>query len=192
MSEDIVLAIVHDMRRLSDYGDFEGAQKLLVKIKEELNKFDNHSVSYLDFERICIDETNSVTIRETYNFITGNSVRLNPDIYPFSLFFKLILDCYIRFSEIRNPLLCSNTDKLRKIVAEEMSNNKMTVSILYRGIKPNRAFLDIAVIINPSICKEELIRREKVKLWKAIESKNKKEIIKIEKLMKEIKNKDLI
>lgn len=42
--------------------------------------------------------------------------------------------------------------------------------------KPNRAFLDIAHKINPFICRSELDRREKVMMWKAIESGKKEEI----------------
>lgn len=54
-----------------------------------------------------------------------------------------------------------------------------------RSKKPNRAFLDIANKVNPSLCRGELERRERVMMWKAIESGKKEEIEKArERLLK--------
>lgn len=54
--------------------------------------------------------------------------------------------------------------------------NQMTVQPIYREIKPNCTFMDITLQVNSSVCKDELERREKVKLWKAVETGDKKKI----------------
>ena len=53
-----------------------------------------------------------------------------------------------------------------------------------RSKRPNRAFLDIAHKVNPSLCSSELERREKVMMWKAIESGKKEEIEKARERLK--------
>ena len=48
----------------------------------------------------------------------------------------------------------------------------------------DRIFLDIANRVNPSLCRGELERREKVMMWKAIEGGKKEEIEKARERLK--------
>jgi hypothetical protein len=57
------------------------------------------------------------------------------------------------------------------------------------GAKSNRAFLDIANKVNSSLCRDELERREKVLIWKAIESGRIEEIEKARERLKKYSTK---
>jgi len=153
---DIIEPLIEDMDRLSESLEYEKAKVVLEKIKDELKK----SKSNFPFK--------IETVKDVYDLITSHSIRLNPDNYSFADFLGLIISVHKRKNELKG-MSYSDTDRQRKIVAEEMAKLGITVPANRRGIKPNRRFLDIAHEVNPFVANKELERREKVMLWKAIE-----------------------
>lgn len=169
--KDTVKPLIGLMNEFSDKEEYEKAKETLDKIKEELQK---SSV------QVWVSVRNVQTIKDVHNLVTSDSIRLNPDNYRFSDFLGLLVNVHDRKDEIQGARYI-DTDKQRKVVAEEMACLGMTISEsrgykIARSKKPNRAFLDIAHKVNPSICRSELERRERVMMWKAIERGNKEEI----------------
>lgn len=162
MNEEIddIELMIDNMERQSHSMEYEEAQYILDKIKEELFRKEDDS----KFIRIFHVET----IKDIYNLVTSNSIRLNVDDYQFSKFLDLLINLKKRKSELQGGRYI-DTDRQRKIVAEEMANIEMIIPTKFKGKKPNRSFLDIAFKVNPSLCKNELMRREKVMMWKAVE-----------------------
>ncbi len=176
--KDDIKPLIEEMDKFSDNQEYEKAKDVLDRIKEKLKK---SSVG------IWISVRNLQTIEDAHNLVTSESIRLSPDNYKFSDFLGLLVNVHKRKDEIQGARYI-DIDKQRKVVAEEMACLGMTVhesrSKVGRSRKPNRAFLDIAHKVNPSICKTELERREKVMLWKAIESGDIKEIEKAKERLK--------
>lgn len=173
--KDIVKPLIDQMNELSDRQEYEKAKEVLDKIKEELKKPSTEVWLYT-----YIHIGNIQTVKDVSDLITSNSIRLNPDNYKFSDFLGLLVNVYDRKSELQGARY-SDTDRQRKIVAEEMACLGMTIPTSREGKggksgKPNRAFLDVAHKINPFIACKELERREKVMMWKAIESGKKENI----------------
>ncbi len=172
---DKIKELIKQMEDFAEKQQYEEAQKTLVRIKDELVRTKDLSEKYgKDWKPFLKEEP---TIQNTYDIITGHSIRLNPEQFKFSDFLGLLSDVTTRFGDVQKH----DDTKIRKIVAEEMVCKGMTIPQTYKGKKPNRAFLDIAYTVNPYVCKSELERREKVKLWKAIESGDKDEINKTKK-----------
>lgn len=164
---DRIKPLVDEMDKLSENLEFEKAKSVLENIKEELKRPETNFPFQID------------TIKDVNDLIKSHAIRLNPENYKFSDFLGLLTNVYNRKSELKG-MMYSDTERQRKIVAEEMVCLGMTIPV-YRGrggtkIKPNRAFLDIAQKVNPSLACKELERREKVLMWKAIESGKKEEI----------------
>lgn len=177
--EDTIEPLIGIMNEFSEKHEYEKAKETLDKIKEELQK---STVQVWESVR------NIQTIKDVHNLVTSDSIRLNPDNYRFPDFLGLLVNVRNRKDEIQGARY-SDLDKQRKVVAEEMACLGMTVSEskggkVGRSKKPNRAFLDIAHRVNPSICRGELERRERVMMWKAIESGNKEEIEKVRERLK--------
>jgi len=173
--KDKIKNLISLMEELAGKQEYESAQKVLDSIKEELTKQEDLSKKYgKDWNPFVKTEP---TIRNTYDVITGYSIRLNPDFYKFSDLLGLLSQVTERLKTIKR----ADDYTVRKIVAEELVCNNMIIPKTYKGKKPNRAFLDVAYKVNPDLCKLELERREKVKLWKAIESGKKEEIKKASK-----------
>jgi len=154
---DTIKPLIEEMDKLSESLEYEKAKVLLGKIKTELKI----SKSNFPFK---ID-----TIKEVYDMIRCQTIRLDPDNYSFADFLSLLINVHKRKNELKG-MSYSDTDRQRKIVAEEMAKLGITIPANRKGIKPNRRFLDIAHQVNPFIANKELERREKVMLWKAIES----------------------
>jgi len=183
--EDTIEPLIGLMNEFSDQQEYEKAKETLDKIKEELKK---PSVG------IWISVRNIQTIKDVHNLVTSDSIRLNPDNYRFPDFLGLLVNVRDRKDEIQGARY-SDLDKQRKVVAEEMVCLGMTVEEskggkIGRSKKPNRAFLDIAHKVNPSICSSELARRERVMMWKAIESGKKEEIEKVRERLKKYSGKN--
>lgn len=183
--KDTVKPLIDMMNEFSDKQEYEKAKETLDKIKEELK---TSSV------QTWISVRNVQTIKDVHNLVISDSIRLNPDNYRFSDFLGLLVNVHNRKDEIQGARYI-DTDKQRKVVAEEMACLGMTISEskggkIGRSKKPNRAFLDIAHKVNPSLCRTELKRRERVMMWKAIESDNKKEIEKIRERLKKYSGKE--
>lgn len=175
--KDIIKPLIDQMNQFSEKQDYEKAKEVLEKIKEELKK-----PSIEGWPQSYIHIGNIQTIKDVKDLVISHSIRLNPDNYRFVDFLGLLVNVHSRKGEIQGARY-SDTDKQRKVVAEEMACLGMTISESRggrRGIgkseKPNRAFLDVAHKINPFIACKELERREKVNMWKAIESGKKEEI----------------
>lgn len=171
--KDTIEPLIEDMNKFSDNYEYEKAKETLDKIKEELKQ---------PSTQVWISVRNVQTIKDVHNLVTSHSIRLNPDDYKFSDFLGLLVNVHSRKNEIQGARYI-DTDRQRKVVAEEMMCLGMTIESkggkIGRSKKPNRAFLDIANKVNPSLCRSELARREKVKMWHAIESGNTKEIERI-------------
>ena len=182
---DEIKKLIKEMEFYSSSQNYEKAQDILSEIKKRLYEEKTFGKEWLeDF----LSGRREITIKDTFDYITGNAVRLSPDIYGFST----ILNLTISVNERTNKIKTHDDYTTRKIIAEEMVCNEIPV-ISASGrkapkySKPNRAFLDIALKVSPSICKGEISRREKVKLWKAIELKDEKEIKRLTKEIKELK-----
>ncbi len=105
------------------------------------------------------------TIKDVNDLVTSHSIRLNPDNYNFADFLGLLVNVHSRKGEIQGARYI-DTDKQRKVVAEEMVCLGMTIPEsrgckggIGKSGKPNRAFLDIAHKINPFIACKEIERR---------------------------------
>ena len=173
--KDVVKPLIDQMSEFAEKQEYEKAKVVLDKIKEELKKpsIEGWPQSYLHIGNIQ-------TIKDVNELVTSHSIRLNPDNYRFADFLGLLVNVHSRKSEIQGARYI-DTDKQRKIVAEEMACLGMTIHESRGGRggigeKPNRAFLDIAHKINPFIACKEIERREKVMMWKAIEGGKKEEI----------------
>jgi hypothetical protein len=172
--EDDIKPLIDQMDKFSEIQDYENAQKALNDIKTELKKPSK------EFNRIGDVQT----IKDVNNMILSHPIRLNPDNYKFSSYLGLLVNVHNRKNEIQGARYI-DTDRQRKVVAEEMACLGMTIPEKGgKGRKPNRAFLDIAHRINPSIACKELERREKVNMWKAIESGKSDEINKARERLK--------
>ncbi len=169
--EDIIVLLINNMERLSHGLEYEEAQYVLEKIKEELVKPDDNKIL-----RLC----NIQTIKDVYDLVTSNTIRLSMENYEFVDFLNLLVSILNRKDEIQGCRYI-DIDRQRKVVAEEMVCLKMIIPSKWKGIKPNRRFLDILYEVDKDICKAELLRREKVKLWKVIKSGKD-----IEKIKKEV------
>ena len=173
--KDIIKPLIDQMNQFSEKQEYEKAKDVLDKIKEELKKpsMEKWPGSYIHIGNIQ-------TVKDVNDLVTSNSIRLDPDNYKFSDFLGLLVNVHARKNEIQGARY-SDTDRQRKVVAEEMVCIGMTIpegrrSKGGRAGKPNRAFLDIAHKVNPFIACKELGRREKVMMWKAIESGKKEDI----------------
>lgn len=172
--KDIIKPLIDHMSELSEKQEYEKAKNVLDKIKEELKKPSVEGLgSYLHIGNIQ-------TIKDVNDLVISNSIRLSPDNYKFADFLGLLVNVHSRKSEIQGARYV-DTDRQRKVVAEEMACLGMTIHESRGGKggksgKPNRAFLDVAHKINPFIACKEIERREKVMMWKAIESGKKEEI----------------
>ncbi len=168
---DEIKELISLMEELAGRQKYEDAQHVLNSIKNELAKKEVVNGKEL-LDRILKGERKKPTIKRTYDIVTGNSIRLNEKSYNFSDFLGMLSSVTERLEAIKSE----DDYTVRKIVAEEMVCRKMVVPQTYKGKKPNRAFLDVAYKVNPDLCKAEIGRREKVKLWKAIESGKKEDI----------------
>jgi len=179
---DYIAILIDNMRRQSHAMEYEEAQYILEKIKEELTK----KVEDKEFLRMFHVQT----FKDVYNLVTSYSIRLDYKNYSFAQFLDLLEALLKRKTELQGGRYI-DTDRQRKIVAEEMFKLGMSIPSKWKGIKPNRAFLDIAYKISPSLVGSELKRREHVKLYKGIENKDKKEIKKAADELKKIKEDQL-
>lgn len=168
--KDVIKPLIDQMNQFSDRQEYEKAKEVLDKIKEELKK-----PSMKEWPGTYIRIGNIQTIKDVNNLVTSNSIRLNPENYKFSDFLGLLVGVYNRKSEIQG-IRYIDTDRQRRVVAEEMACLGMTIGATRSKRGPNRAFLDIAHSVSISLACKELERREKVKMWKAIESGKKKDI----------------
>lgn len=184
--KDDIKPLLEEMNKFSENQNYEKARETLDKIKEELKK---SSV------QPWISIRNIQTIKDVHNLVTSDSIRLSPDDYKFSDFLGLLVNVHSRKVEIQGARYI-DLDKQRKVVAEEMACLGMAIpesrgGKIGRSKKPNRAFLDIANRVNPSLCRGELERREKVMMWKAIESGEKGEIEKIRERLRKYSSRNL-
>lgn len=173
--KDVIKPLVDQMSEFSEKQEYEKAKEVLDKIKEELKK-----PSIEGWPQPYLHIGNIQTIKDVNNLVISHSIRLNPDNYRFADFLGLLVNVHSRKSEIQGARYI-DTDRQRKVVAEEMACLGMTIHESRGGKggkseKPNRAFLDVAHKINPFIACKEIERREKVMMWKAIESGKKEEI----------------
>lgn len=182
MNEDYIATLIDNMRRQSHAMEYEEAQYILQKIKEELTR----KVDTTEFIRIFHVQT----YRDVYNLVTSNSIRLDINNYNFVNFLDLLEALLKRKTELQGGRYI-DTDRQRKIVAEEMFKLGMSIPSKWKGVKPNRAFLDIAYKISPSLVGSEIKRREHVKLYKGIENKDKKQITKAVDELKKVKEDQL-
>jgi len=183
MSEiDNIALLIENMRRQSHSMEYEEAQYILFKIKEELTrKIEPNEI---------IGMFHVQTYRDIYNLVTSNSIRLVINDYNFANFLDLLESLLKRKNELYGGKY-TDIDRQRRIVAEEMCKLGMTIPSKWKDIKPNRAFLDIAYKVNPSLVNSELKRREQVKLYKGIENKRSKEIKSAVDKLKKIKEDQL-
>lgn len=165
-TDDIAL-LIDNMRRQSHAMKYEDAQYILDKIKIELTR----KIESNEFIRMF----HVKTFRDVYNLVTSPSIRLDMNDYNFTNFLDLLENLIKRKEELQGGRYI-DTNRQRKIVAEEMFKLGMTIPSKWRGIKPNRTFLDIAYKVNPSLASSELKRREQVKLYKGVENKKDKDI----------------
>ena len=185
--KDQIKPLLDEMNNLSNSQEYEKAKEILDKIKEELGK---------SLENEWINVGNVQTIKDVKNMVVSDSIRLNPDNYKFSDFLALLVGVYNRKNEIQGARY-SDIDKQRTVVSEEMVCLGMIIPESKGGKwgksrRPNRAFLDIAHKVNPSLSCKELERREKVKLWKVIESGKKEEIEKVRGMLRKYSGKDIL
>jgi hypothetical protein len=184
--KDDIKPLVEEMNKFSDSQEYEKARETLDKIKGELKK---------STVQTWVSMRNIQTIKDVHNLVTSDSIRLSLDNYKFSDFLGLLVNVHNRKDEIQGGRYI-DLDKQRRVVAEEMACLGISIpeskgGKIGRIKKPNRAFLDIANRVHPSICRNELERREKVMLWKAIESGKKEEIEKARERLKKYSAKNL-
>ncbi len=176
---DNIELLIENMRRQSHAMEYEDAQHILAKIKEELLREEQHKDEI--FEEIFVNPPKKHgTIKSVYNLVTSHSIRLDVNDYDFAKFLDLLINLKERKNELQGGKY-TDINRHRKIVAEEMLKLEMPIKCKWKGVKPNREFLDIAFKVSPFLCSNELLRREKVKMWKAIESGKESEKEKVRK-----------
>lgn len=173
--KDTIKPLIDQMDQFSEKQEYEKARDILDKIKEELKKSSVEGWSQTDLHIGDIQ-----TIKDVNDLVVSHPIRLDPDNYRIADFLGLLVNVYSRKNEIQGARYI-DTDRQRKVVAEEMACLGMTIPESRGGKggksgKPNRAFLDVAHRINPFIACKEIERREKVNMWKAIESGKREEI----------------
>lgn len=188
--KDNIEPLIDQMNKLSEELEFEKAKDVLDDIKEELKK---PSTDVWPYTHILSGDIQ--TIKDVRDLVVSNPIRLDPDNYRFSDFLGLLVNVNNRKDEIQGARY-TDTDRQRKVVAEEMVCLGMTIpesrSKTGKRGKPNRAFLDIAHKVNPSMACKELERRERVNMWKAIESGKKEEIEKARERLRKYSPKEMI
>ena len=169
---NVVKELISEMEKASYEEDFEYAKYVLDKIKEYLELPENYDYIFTPSKLGDVQ-----TLKDIDEILKCCSIRLNPKHYNFSDWLNLLLSLDNRKSELQG-ISYKDGERHRKVVAEEMLCLEMSISKKKRGMgkMPNRAFLDVLYSIHPDLCRQEIGRREKVKLWKAIESGNKQEI----------------
>ena len=189
---DNIKHLFDTMDELSNRQEYEKAKEILDKIKEELPKPASNvwPYSYVPMGDIQ-------TVKDVYDLIVSDPIRLSPKNYDFADFSSLVIAVHNRRDEIQGARYI-DTDRQRKVVAEEMACLGIAISEsrggrgkVGRSEKPNRAFLDIAHRVNPSLACKELERREKVMMWKAIESGKKEEIEKVREKLKKYSGRNI-
>jgi hypothetical protein len=193
--KDDIKPLLEEMNKFSESMEYEKARDTLDKIKEELKKsLIQTRISESNIRTIDVHNLGNIqTIKDVNNLVTSDSIRLNPDNYKFSDFLGLLVSVHGRKDEIQGARYV-DLDKQRRVVAEEMACLGISIpeskgGKIGRSKKPNRAFLDIANKINPALCRGELERREKVMMWKAIESGRIEEIEKARERLKKYSTK---
>lgn len=158
VQEDTVKNLLSKMETHSENMEFEKAKDVLEEIKTELDKPRTETPWKVQ------------TVKDVYDLIKGDTIRLNPDQIGLSEFLDLTTTVHKRIDELQGGTY-ADVDRRRKIVAEEMACLGISIPVKKPrvGKKPNRRFLDIAHTIEPDIACRELQRREQTKLWKAIE-----------------------
>lgn len=183
---DKIELLIDNMKRQSHAMEYEDAQRILDKIKEELLQEEPYKDK--SFEEVFVNPPeNYTTIKDMYLLVTSHSIRLDMNDYNFDKFLDLLINLKERKSELQGGRYV-DIDRQRKIVAEEMFKIGMQIPCKWKGNKPNRAFLEIAYKVNPSLCSAELLRREKVMMWKAIETGKELEKEKTRKKLRKYKN----
>lgn len=187
--KDAIKPLIDQMDEFSEKQYYEKAKEVLDNIKEELKKPSTDKGEWLHIGDVQ-------TIKDVRNLITSNSIRLNPDNYKFSDFLGLLVNVYSRKSELQGAGY-SDIDRQRKVVAEEMACLSLIIPESKGGRggksgKPNRAFLDIAHKVNPFIACKEIERREKVMMWKAIESGKREDIDRARERLRKYSGKNFI
>ena len=179
---DNIALLIENMRRQSHVMEYEDAQYILSTIKEEFTrKIEPNEI---------IRMFHVQTYKDVYNLVTSNSIRIDINNYRFANFLDLLEALLKRKDELQGGRYI-DTDRQRRIVAEEMLKLGMTIPSKWKGVKPNRAFLDIAYKVSSSLVSSELKRREQVKLYKGIESKRDKEVKSAVDKLKKIKEDQL-
>ena len=176
--QDKIKELIEKIDIFSNNQQYEEAQKALNMIKEELSRPANLEEKYNEewVKSFSKGEKRVITIKDTQDILTGGSIRIDPEYYPFSDWLYLLIQINEKIANIDNIYLV--TDRLRRIVAEEMVAKKMIIPPAYRGKRPNRAFLDQVLNVKGGIdiCSKEMDRRLKSLLWQAIEKGDKIEI----------------
>jgi hypothetical protein len=170
---DIILPLIEEMMALSSKQDYENADLLLSRIEDLLSE-SKPELTLLNMDSSRIG--NVQTISDIYDLVTSHAIRLNPADYKTHAFLFLLLSLYNRIDELQGASY-NDTERHRRVVAEEMVINKIIIATHFKkkSKKPNRRFLEVALKVNPSISKEEIMRREKTKLYGYIKSGNEKE-----------------
>ncbi len=143
--KDVIKPLIDQMGDLSEKMEYEKAKNVLDKIKEELKKPSVEGLgSYIHIGNVQ-------TIKDVNDLVTSHSIRLNPDNYRFADFLGLLVNVHSRKGEIQGARYI-DTDRQRKVVAEEMVCLGMTIPEsrgckggIGKSGKPNRAFLDYDV-----------------------------------------------
>ncbi len=176
---DTIEPLISEMYDHSENMEFEEAKDTLDEIKSELD---------LESSRQIGTKYNIQTVKDVSDMIRSPDIRLNPSYYNFSDYLGLVESLHKRVDELQGGRY-SDRDKRRKVVAEEMVCQGITIPRHKKGMgkKPNRRFLDIADTINPSIACRELERRETVMLWKAIEKGDNEEVSRVTKKIRKFK-----
>lgn len=187
--KDDIKPLIDQMDEFSEKQYYEKAKEVLDKIKEELKKPSAGIGEWLHIRNVQ-------TIKDVNDLVISHSIRLNPENYKFSDFLGLLVNVYSRKNEIQGARY-SDIDRQRKVVAEEMVCLCLTVpeskgGKIGKSGKPNRAFLDTAHKVNPFIACKEIERREKVMMWKAIESGKRDDIDRARERLRKYSGKDNI
>lgn len=109
------------------------------------------------------------TTERVESLLQSKSIRLCPEWYPSGNWEKLVRGVQISLTGI--VASTRRRDQIREIVARQMAALRLQIP---SGGNANRAFLEVAMKIDPNLAVAEYSRRERSKLFSAIRKGNAK------------------
>ncbi len=175
--EDELQQSIKDMKEHTKKQKYENAREQLEKIKKMLDE----EVDYWHSEYDPCRKKNR-TLLAIHDQLRNNAIRLNHKEMNLVKYLDLLQE--IQFESLGKDV---ETPKMREITAENMIRLNLPPQNKRGKKAPNRAFMDVLYQKNPQFARDDLTRREKTKLWYALERNDPKSKEEIRKQLKDLR-----